>query len=65
MLAPPDSQPYSSDIYDPFWAAAQELKMPVSLHAITGMGMESRTIGASATCGPPCCRTRSRSRSAC
>jgi predicted TIM-barrel fold metal-dependent hydrolase len=40
--SPPESQPYSSDIYDPFWAAAQELKMPVSLHAITGMGMESQ-----------------------
>jgi predicted TIM-barrel fold metal-dependent hydrolase len=40
--SPPEEQPYSSDIYDPFWAAAQELKMPVSLHAITGMGMESQ-----------------------
>jgi len=40
--SPPEGQPYSSDIYDPFWAAAQELKMPVSLHAITGMGMESQ-----------------------
>ena len=40
--SPPESQPYSSDIYDPFWAAAQELKMPVSLHAITGMGVESQ-----------------------
>jgi predicted TIM-barrel fold metal-dependent hydrolase len=40
--SPPDDRPYSSDVYDPFWAAAQELKMPVSLHAITGMGMESQ-----------------------
>ena len=40
--SPPKEQPYSSDIYDPFWAAAQELKMPVSLHAITGMGVESQ-----------------------
>jgi predicted TIM-barrel fold metal-dependent hydrolase len=40
--SPPNEQPYSSDIYDPFWAAAQELKMPLSLHAITGMGMESQ-----------------------
>ena len=40
--SPPDDRPYSSDIYDPFWAAAQELRMPVSLHAITGMGMESQ-----------------------
>jgi len=40
--SPPEGQPYSLDIYDPFWATAQELKMPVSLHAITGMGMESQ-----------------------
>jgi predicted TIM-barrel fold metal-dependent hydrolase len=40
--SPPKEQPYSSDLYDPFWAAAQELNMPVSLHAITGMG-ESQT----------------------
>jgi predicted TIM-barrel fold metal-dependent hydrolase len=40
--SPPQDQPYSSEIYDPFWAAAQELKMPISLHAITGMG-ESQT----------------------
>jgi predicted TIM-barrel fold metal-dependent hydrolase len=40
--SPPDDRPYSSEIYDPFWAAAQELRMPVSLHAITGMGMESQ-----------------------
>lgn len=40
--SPPQEQPYSSAIYDPFWAAAQEMRMPVSLHAITGMGMESQ-----------------------
>jgi predicted TIM-barrel fold metal-dependent hydrolase len=40
--SPPQEQPYSSDFYDPFWAAAQELKMPISLHAITGMGVESQ-----------------------
>ena len=40
--SPPKEQPYSSDIYDPFWATAQELKMPISLHAITGMGVESQ-----------------------
>jgi predicted TIM-barrel fold metal-dependent hydrolase len=40
--SPPEEQPYSSDVYDPFWAAAEELRMPVSLHAITGMGMESQ-----------------------
>ena len=40
--SPPEGQPYSSDIYDPFWATAQELNMPISLHAITGMGRESQ-----------------------
>jgi predicted TIM-barrel fold metal-dependent hydrolase len=35
--SPPADQPYSSPLYDPFWAAAQDLEMPVSLHAITGM----------------------------
>jgi predicted TIM-barrel fold metal-dependent hydrolase len=40
--SPPESQPYSSDIYDPFWSAAQALNMPVSLHSITGMGRESQ-----------------------
>jgi predicted TIM-barrel fold metal-dependent hydrolase len=35
--SPPADQPYSSEIYDPFWASAQDLDMPVSLHAITGM----------------------------
>src|SRR5919201_1185574 len=29
-------------IYDPFWAAAQEMKVPISLHSITGMGWESQ-----------------------
>jgi len=40
--SPPADQPYSSEIYDPFWARAQELGMPISLHAITGMGWESQ-----------------------
>ncbi|MGO9057618.1 MAG: amidohydrolase family protein [Candidatus Binataceae bacterium] len=32
---PPAERPYTSTIYDPFWAAAQELEVPVSLHVIT------------------------------
>lgn len=40
--SPPEDQPYSSEVYDPFWAAAQEVQMPISLHAITGMGRESQ-----------------------
>jgi len=40
--SPPEDRPYSSSLYDPFWAAAQELGIPISLHSITGMGAESR-----------------------
>ncbi len=40
--SPPEDRPYSSPIYDPFWAEAQESSIPISLHAITGMGLESR-----------------------
>jgi predicted TIM-barrel fold metal-dependent hydrolase len=54
--SPPADQPYSSEIYEPFWAAAQELDMPVSLHAITGMeripweyGAEKRAMRSTVT----------------
>jgi predicted TIM-barrel fold metal-dependent hydrolase len=40
--SPPADRPYSSPLYDPFWAEAQELNFPLSLHSITGMGAESR-----------------------
>ncbi|MEE8517981.1 MAG: amidohydrolase family protein [Dehalococcoidia bacterium] len=43
LSPPPGSPPYSSHIYDPFWATAQELEMPVVLHEITGGG-ESHLI---------------------
>lgn len=32
----PDERPYSDPVYDPFWATAQELDLPLSLHIITG-----------------------------
>jgi predicted TIM-barrel fold metal-dependent hydrolase len=32
----PDERPYSHHDYDPFWAAAQDLNMPLSLHILTG-----------------------------
>ncbi len=35
---PPEDMPFSSDRYDRFWAAAQDLGMPVSLHILTGHG---------------------------
>jgi predicted TIM-barrel fold metal-dependent hydrolase len=34
--SPPEDKPYSDPCYDPFWAAAQDLEMPVSLHILTG-----------------------------
>jgi predicted TIM-barrel fold metal-dependent hydrolase len=40
--SPPEDRPYSSPEYDPFWAAAEEMGMPISLHSITGMGRESQ-----------------------
>jgi len=40
--SPPKDRPYSSHEYDPFWAAAQDLHMPLSLHVITGKGEESK-----------------------
>ena len=32
---PPDDRPYSHPEYEPFWAAAQDLNMPLSLHILT------------------------------
>lgn len=34
--APPREKPYHLKDYDPFWAVAQDLEMPLSLHVITG-----------------------------
>src|SRR5580704_1762902 len=34
----PQGRPYSSSLYDPFWACAADLEMPVSLHVITAAG---------------------------
>ena len=39
--SPPQDRPYSLPMYDPLWSEAQDLDMPLSLHAITGMGPES------------------------
>jgi uncharacterized protein len=40
---PPDDKPYYNELYDPFWAAAQALKMPLSLHVITQRDQKSRS----------------------
>ncbi len=37
-MIPPSDLPFTSDHYEPFWAAAQELEMPVSMHINTGFG---------------------------
>jgi predicted TIM-barrel fold metal-dependent hydrolase len=40
---PPEARPYSLPHYDVFWAAAQELNLPLSLHILTsrrGMGSD-------------------------
>jgi predicted TIM-barrel fold metal-dependent hydrolase len=34
--SPPEDKPYGDPVYDPFWAAAQDLNMPISLHILTG-----------------------------
>jgi hypothetical protein len=63
--SPPTDRPYSSEIYDPFWARAQELRTPISLHSITGMAGRVSGASAIATCGPRSCRTRSSAPLAC
>jgi predicted TIM-barrel fold metal-dependent hydrolase len=37
---PPEDYGYEQRRYDPLWAAAQDLEMPLSLHAFTGHGLE-------------------------
>jgi predicted TIM-barrel fold metal-dependent hydrolase len=34
--SPPEELPFYDEIYDPFWATAQELAMPLSLHEFAG-----------------------------
>ena len=42
MCSPPEGLSYTDRRYDPFWAEAQSLGMPLSLHLGTGHGRESR-----------------------
>jgi predicted TIM-barrel fold metal-dependent hydrolase len=35
--SPPEDLPFYSEVYDPFWAAAQEYSMPLSLHEFAGL----------------------------
>lgn len=44
--SPPPDQPYNDKVYDPFWQAASDLQMPLSLHVITGKKREGKeTLG--------------------
>ena len=43
--APPEERPYSSRVYDPFWRAASEAGLPVSLHIIASRGKRSSSVG--------------------
>ncbi len=36
--SPPEDRPYTHADYEPFWAAAQDLGLPVSFHILTGRG---------------------------
>ena len=38
---PPQDRPYDSPEYEPLWAAAQDLNMPLSLHAASNRGQAS------------------------
>ncbi len=43
---PPPELPFSSSHYDKFWAASQDLEMPVNLHILSGHGYSrSRSFG--------------------
>ena len=42
---PPPDLPFLSDHYERFWAAAEELDMPVDLHILTGFDYSSRDRG--------------------
>ena len=39
---PPPEIPFTSDHYEPFWAAAQEMSMPINLHILSGHGYNKR-----------------------
>jgi predicted TIM-barrel fold metal-dependent hydrolase len=42
---PPEDRPWKSPAYEPFWRAAEELDMPLSLHLGTGTTKENRAEG--------------------
>lgn len=42
--APPEDRPYYSEVYDPFWSAAQSLGLPISLHVVTSRDNNTRVV---------------------
>ena len=42
--APHPDLPFNSEHYNKFWAASQELNMPVHLHILTGHGYHKETV---------------------
>ncbi len=42
--APPEDRPYFNNIYNPFWTAAQELNMPLSLHVVSSRDASTRVV---------------------
>lgn len=42
MSSTPEGLGYNLPMYDPFWAAAQDLRIPLSLHTSTGHSRESK-----------------------
>jgi predicted TIM-barrel fold metal-dependent hydrolase len=51
----PTDEPYHSKTYDPLWAAAQDLRIPLSLHVITGgprRGENPRLVASGRHLGP-------------
>ena len=45
-MIPPEGKSFASDHYERFWAAAQDLEMPVSMHINNGYGDYSEAAGA-------------------
>ena len=45
MTSPPDEQSYGDEAFEPFWATAAELNMPISLHVNSGHGPETQKVG--------------------